>query len=115
LEAKLEKHNSQLVRSAVEFAKDWRTDKYLRKLDAMLIVADKKNILLLTGIGDVIELENVAAIGSGGLYALAAAKALLSLPNNNDLTAEKIAFTAMHIAADICIYSNHNITIEKVV
>jgi ATP-dependent HslUV protease subunit HslV len=114
LESKLEKHSNQLVRSAVELAKDWRMDKYLRRLEAMLIVADKKNILILTGNGDVIEPESgVAAIGSGGLYALSAAKALMSIENN--LTAEEIALKSMHIAADICVYSNHNIITEKVI
>lgn len=114
LESKLEKHPNQLVRSAVELAKDWRMDKYLRRLEAMLIVADKKNILILTGNGDVIEPEgSVAAIGSGGLYALAAAKALMSIENS--LTAEEIALKSMHIAADICVYSNHNIITEKVI
>lgn len=114
LEAKLEKHSGQLVRSAVELAKDWRTDKYLRRLEAMLIVADKKNILILTGSGDVVEPEdNIAAIGSGGLYALSAAKALMALENN--LTAEEIALRAMNIAADICVFSNHNIILEKVI
>lgn len=114
LEAKLEKHSNQLVRSAVELAKDWRTDKYLRKLEAMLIVADKDNILVITGNGDVIETEgNIAAIGSGGSFALSAARALSSIENN--LTAEEIALKSMHIAADICVFSNHNIIIEKVV
>lgn len=114
LEAKLEKHSHQLLRSAVELAKDWRMDKYLRKLEAMLIVADKKNILILTGNGDVIEPdEPVAGIGSGGLYALSAARALLSIPN--DLSVEEIALKAMHIAADICVFSNHNIIMEKAV
>lgn len=115
LEAKLEKHNRQLLKSAVELAKDWRTDKYLRRLEAMLIVADKSNILIITGNGDVVEPEgNVAAIGSGGLYALSAARALLSL-ENSDLTAEEIALKAMNIAADICVFSNHNIIMEKAV
>lgn len=114
LEAKLEKHSGQLVRSAVELAKDWRTDKYLRRLEAMLIIADKKNILIITGNGDVVEPENgVASIGSGGLYALSAARALMSIENN--LTAEEIASKAMNIAADICVFSNHNIIIEKVI
>lgn len=114
LEAKLEKHAGQLVRSAVELAKDWRMDKYLRRLEAMLIVADKQNILILTGNGDVVEPEDgIAAIGSGGLYALSAAKALMSIENN--LTAEEIALKSMHIAADICVFSNHNIILEKVV
>ncbi len=114
LEAKLEKHSSQLVRSAVELAKDWRTDKYLRKLEAMLIVANKDNILIISGNGDVIEPENnVAAIGSGGFFALSAARALMSI--DTTLSAEEIALKSMHIAADICVMSNHNIIIEKVI
>lgn len=114
LEAKLEKHTGQLLRSAVELAKDWRTDKYLRKLEAMLIVADKNNILILTGNGDVIEPEgDAAAIGSGGFFALAAARALLSTQNN--LSAQEIAIKSMQIAADICVFSNHNVILEKVV
>lgn len=114
LEAKLEKYSGHLQRSAVELAKDWRTDKYLRRLEAMLIVADKDNILIITGNGDVIEPEgSVAAIGSGGLYALSAARAYNSLENT--LTAEEIALKSMHIAADICVFSNHNIILEKVV
>ncbi len=114
LEAKLDKYSNQLMRSAVELAKDWRTDKYLRKLEAMLIVADKDNILIVTGNGDVIEPEdNIAAIGSGGLFALSAAKALMSVENK--MKAEEIALKSMHIAADICVFSNHNIIIEKVV
>lgn len=114
LDEKLEKHSHQLVRSAIELAKDWRTDKYLRKLEAMLIVADKENILIITGMGDVIEPEhNVAAIGSGGMYALSAARALLSTDNN--FSAEEIAIKSMNIAADICVFSNHNIIIEKIV
>ena len=114
LEAKLEKHTGQLLRSAVELAKDWRTDKYLRRLEAMLIVADRHNILILTGNGDVVEPEeNLAAIGSGGMYALCAAKAFMSVKNN--LSAEEIVKKAMNIAADICVMSNHNIILEKVV
>ena len=114
LEAKLDKYSHQLVRSAVELAKDWRTDKYLRKLEAMLIVADKNNILIVTGNGDVIEPEdNIAAIGSGGLFALSAAKALMSVESK--MKAEEIALKSMHIAADICVFSNLNIIIEKVV
>lgn len=114
LEGKLEKYSNKLVRSAVELAKDWRTDKFLRKLEAMLIVADKDNILIVTGNGDVIEPEdNIAAIGSGGLFALSAAKALTSI--DNKLSAEEIALKSMNIAADICVFSNHNIIIEKVV
>ena len=111
LEGKLEKHSNQLVRSCVELAKDWRMDKYLRRLEAMLIVADKDNVLILTGNGDVLEPEDhIAAIGSGGNYALAAAKAL----KDSDLSAEEMANKAMHIAADICVFSNHNIIIQKV-
>ncbi len=114
LEAKLDKYSNQLVRSAVELAKDWRTDKYLRRLEAMLIVADKDNILVVTGNGDVIEPEdNVVAIGSGGLFALSAAKALMSV--NNKMKAEEIALKSMNIAADICVFSNHNIILEKIV
>lgn len=114
LESKLEKHSNQLVRSAVELAKDWRMDKYLRKLEAMLIVADKKNILILTGNGDVVEPEDgVAAIGSGGTYALAAAKGIIGVAPS--MRAEDVVKRAMNIAADICVYSNHNIIIEKVV
>ncbi len=114
LESKLEKYSNQLLRSCVELAKDWRTDKYLRRLEAMLIVADKDNLLIVTGRGDVIQPEHdVAAIGSGGLYALSAARAFLSIKNTK-LSAEAIAVKAMNIAADICIYSNHNIITEKV-
>lgn len=111
LEAKLEKYSNNLVRSCVELAKDWRTDKYLRKLEAMLIVADSTNILIITGNGDVIEPEdNIASIGSGGFYARSAAKALC---DNTDLSAEIIARKSMEIAASICVYSNNNIIIEK--
>lgn len=114
LESKLEKYSSHLLRSAVELAKDWRSDKYLRKLEAMMIVADQKNILILTGNGDVIEPDgDAAAIGSGGLYALAAAKGIMSF--DNDLQAEDIALKSMHIAADTCVFSNHNIILEKVI
>lgn len=114
LETKLDKYSNQLVRSAVELAKDWRTDKFLRKLEAMMIVADKDNILIVTGNGDVIEPEdNVAAIGSGGLFALSAARALKSIDTR--LSAEEIAYKSMTVAADICVFSNHNIIIEKVV
>jgi ATP-dependent HslUV protease subunit HslV len=114
LEARLEKYSYNLLRSAVELAKDWRSDKYLRRLEAMMIVADRDHILILTGNGDVIEPENnVAAIGSGGLFALSAAKALMSYDNN--LTTEEVALKAMHIAADLCVFSNHNIILEKVV
>jgi ATP-dependent HslUV protease, peptidase subunit HslV len=114
LEAKLEKYSNQLVRSSVELAKDWRTDKYLRRLEAMMIVADKDNILVITGNGDVIEPEGgVTAIGSGGLFALSAARAFISL--DTKLSAEEIAIKSMNIAADICVFSNHNIITEKVV
>lgn len=114
LEAKLEKYSNQLVRSAVELAKDWRTDKYLRKLEAMLIVADEDNILIVTGNGDVLQPEDdIAAIGSGGLYALSAAKALMS-DQKNKMNAKEIASRSMNIAADICVFSNHNIIFEEV-
>ena len=111
LEAKLEKYSNHLLRACVELAKDWRTDRFLRKLEAMLIVADKTNILVITGNGDVIEPEDdIASIGSGGFYARSAAKALL---DNTDLTAEEIARKSMQIASSICVYSNNNIIIEK--
>ncbi|RYE05775.1 MAG: ATP-dependent protease subunit HslV [Rickettsiaceae bacterium] len=114
LESKLEKYSGQLQRSAVELAKDWRTDKYLRRLEAMIIVADKDHILIITGNGDVVEPEGqIAAIGSGGLFALCAAKGMLS--TDNKLTAEEIAVKAMNIAADVCVFSNHNIILEKIV
>lgn len=111
LEAKLDRHPGQLTRSCVELAKDWRTDKYLRKLEAMMIVVDKKASLIVSGTGDVIEPEDgVLAIGSGGVYALAAARALITVP---DISAEEIAVRAMKIAADICVYTNHNTTLKK--
>src|SRR5436189_2763659 len=110
LEAKLEQYPGQLTRACVELAKDWRTDRYLRRLEAMMIVADKGTTLVLTGTGDVLEPEyGVAAIGSGGNYALAAARALLE----TDLDAETIARKAMAIAADICVYTNEHITLES--
>ena len=110
LEAKLEQHPGQLMRAAVELAKDWRTDRYLRRLEAMMIVADKSVTLVLTGNGDVLEPEHdVIGIGSGGMYALAAARALLDQP----LDAETIARKSMAIAADICVYTNQNLTIES--
>lgn len=110
LEAKLEKHPKQLLRAAVELAKDWRTDKYLRRLEAMMIVANKELTLIITGNGDVIEPEHgIAAIGSGGNYALAAARAL----SDQKMDLEKVVVKAMNIAADICVYTNHNLTIEK--
>lgn len=109
-EKKLEEHQGNLVRSAVEMAKDWRTDKYLRRLEAMLLVADENNTLILSGTGDVIEPDDgVAAIGSGGAYATAAARALL---RHSDLDAERIAREAMAIAGDICVYTNGNLTVE---
>jgi len=110
LEAKLEQYPDQLLRACVELAKDWRTDRYLRRLEAMMIVADAKTTLVLTGTGDVLEPENgVAGIGSGGTYALAAARALL----DTDADAETIARKAMAIAAEICVYTNNNVTLEK--
>lgn len=109
LEAKLERHGGQLMRAAVELAKDWRTDKYLRNLEAMMIVADKDVTLILTGNGDVLEPEGgIAAIGSGGNYALAAAKALVDYEGN----AETICRKAMGIAADVCVYTNDRLTVE---
>ena len=111
LESKLEQYPGQLTRAAVELAKDWRTDKYLRNLEAMMIVADKDITLILTGNGDVLEPENgIAAIGSGGNFALAAAKALAE----TDYDAETIARRAMKIAAEICIYTNDNVILESV-
>ena len=109
LEAKLEQYPGQLTRAAVELAKDWRTDRYLRRLEAMMLVADKQTSLVLTGTGDVLEPEaGVAGIGSGGNYALAAARALLDGP----LDAEAIVRKSLDIAADICVYTNRNVTIE---
>jgi ATP-dependent HslUV protease subunit HslV len=109
LEGKLEQYPGQLMRAAVELAKDWRTDRYLRRLEAMMIVADADVSLVLTGTGDVLEPEaGVMGIGSGGNYALAAARALM----DGDLAAEAIVRKAMAIAADICVYTNHNVTIE---
>lgn len=109
LESKLEQYPSQLTRACVEMAKDWRTDRYLRRLEAMMIVADKSVTLVLTGTGDVLEPEKgIIAIGSGGNYALAAARALA----DSDLDAETIARKAMAIAAEICVYTNHNLTVE---
>ena len=109
LEAKLEKHSGQLMRACVELAKDWRTDRYLRRLEAMMLVADQHTMLLLSGTGDVLEpQENVMAIGSGGNYALAAALALYDL----DGDAKSIAEKAMRIAAGICVYTNDTVTLE---
>ena len=109
-EAKLEKHQGHLVRSAVELAKDWRTDRILRRLEAMLAVADRTSTLIITGAGDVLEPEQgIAAIGSGGAYAQSAARALLE---HSDLDPETIVRESIGIAADICIYTNRNILIE---
>ena len=111
LERKLEQHHGQLMRAAVELAKDWRTDKYLRNLEAMMIVADKDITLILTGNGDVLEpAHGVAAIGSGGNFALSAATALFAYEED----AETIARAAMKVAADICVYTNENLTIETI-
>lgn len=110
-ESKLQSHNGNLTRAAVELAKDWRTDRMLRRLEAMLVVADAQASLLITGNGDIVEQENdLIAIGSGGAYAQAAARALLE---NTDLPARAIVEKALHIAADICIYSNHHLTLEE--
>jgi len=111
LEAKLEQHPGQLARACVELAKDWRTDRYLRRLEAMMAVADRSVSLVLTGTGDVLEPEDgLIGIGSGGPFALAAARALIHL---DGMSAEEIAQRAMNIAADICIYTNKNIIVEK--
>jgi len=111
LEAKLEQFPGQLARACVELAKDWRTDRYLRRLEAMLLVADESAIYTVTGVGDVLEPEGgVAAIGSGGNYALAAAKALAE---HTDLSAEEVARKAMAIAAEICVYTNGQLTVES--
>lgn len=110
LEEKIEKHSGQLTRACVELAKDWRTDRYLRKLEALMAVADKDVSLVLTGNGDVLEPEDgLIGIGSGGSFALSAARALI----DTDMTAEEIAIKSMKIAADICIYTNQNIVMEK--
>jgi ATP-dependent HslUV protease subunit HslV len=109
-EAKLEEFGGNLVRASVELAKDWRNDKYLRKLEAMLLVADAESILMLSGTGDVIEPDDgVAAIGSGGAYALSAARAL---KRNTELPAKEIVRKAMEIAAEICVYTNDSVIIE---
>ena len=110
-EGKLQKHSGNLVRAAVELAKDWRTDRTLRRLEALLAVADSEVSLIISGNGDVIEPEQgVIAIGSGGNYALSAARALL---NNSELDARNITEKSLNIAADICIYTNHNLLIEE--
>jgi len=110
---KLKAYGGNMKRAAIELAKDWRTDRYLRKLESMLIVADKDDILILSGTGDVIEPDNgIAAIGSGSMYAQAAAQALMT--HAPDLDSEKIVEESLKIAADICIYTNHNLIIEKI-
>lgn len=112
LEGKLEKHPGQLVRACVEMAKDWRMDRYLRRLEAMMAVADKETSLVLTGTGDVLEPDDgLIAIGSGGNYALAAARAMM---DREDLEADAVARKAMAIAAEICIYTNTNLTVESI-
>jgi ATP-dependent HslUV protease subunit HslV len=109
-EAKLETYKGQLLRSVVELAKDWRTDKVLRNLEAMMIVADRENLFLVSGTGDLIEPDTgIVAIGSGGPYAYAAA---LALSKHTDLSAEELARNAMGIAADICVFTNHQLTVE---
>jgi len=114
LEAKLEMYPNQLTRACVEMAKDWRTDKYLRKLEAMMAVCDKDVSLILTGNGDVLEPEDgIIGIGSGGSFALSAARALQSVSDKVKLDAEEIARKSMKVAADICVYTNHNIVLEK--
>jgi ATP-dependent HslUV protease subunit HslV len=111
LEAKLEQYPGQLMRACVELAKDWRTDRYLRRLEAMLLVADKQVSLVLSGTGDVLEPQHgVMAIGSGGNYALSAARALIE---NTELDAEAIVRRSLGIAADICVYTNANVVIES--
>jgi ATP-dependent HslUV protease subunit HslV len=110
LEGKLEQYPGQLTRACVELAKDWRTDRYLRKLEAMMAVADKENSLVLTGTGDVLEpTDGLIGIGSGGNYALSAARALIDI---EDMDAEAIARKSMGIAADICVYTNGSLTVE---
>lgn len=112
LEAKLEKHANQLKRAAVELAKDWRMDKYLRQLQAFMIVSDKETSLVISGTGEVMEPDDgIIGIGSGGNYAMAAAKALYEFP---DLTLQEIAERAMKIAGDIDVYTNHNVIIERI-
>ena len=111
LEAKLEKHAGNLTRAAVELAKDWRTDKYLRRLEALMAVADKEKSFIISGTGDVLEPEDgIIGIGSGGNYALAAAKVLME----TNMTAEEIAKKALKVASEICVFTNNNITTEKV-
>ena len=112
LESKLDQYKNQLKRACVELAKDWRTDKYLRRLEAMMIVADKDVSLLLSGTGDVIETDDgILAIGSGGQYANSAAKALIK---NTNMNAKEVALESLNIAAEICVYTNHNIVFEEI-
>jgi len=111
LEGKLEKHAGNLSRAAVELAKDWRTDKYLRRLEALMAVGDKKNSYIISGTGDVLEPEgNVIGIGSGGNYALAAGKVLME----SNISAEEVAKKAIKVAADICVFTNENVKVEKI-
>ena len=111
LEAKLEKHAGNLTRAAVELAKDWRTDKYLRRLEALMAVADKEKSFIISGTGDVLEPEDgIIGIGSGGNYALAAAKVLM----DSEMTAEEIAKKSLKVASEICVFTNNNITTEKI-
>tara|TARA_Y100000590_G_scaffold322003_1_gene364566 strand:+ start:16 stop:531 length:516 start_codon:yes stop_codon:yes gene_type:complete len=111
LEAKLEKHAGNLSRAAVELAKDWRTDKYLRRLEALMAVADKEKSFIISGTGDVLEPEgDVIGIGSGGNYALASAKVLM----DTNLNAEEIAKKAIGVASEICVFTNNNVSIEKI-
>ncbi|MBL0318978.1 MAG: ATP-dependent protease subunit HslV [Alphaproteobacteria bacterium] len=113
LEAKLSEHRGQLTRACVELAKDWRMDKYLRRLEAMLIVIDSKTTLVLTGTGDVLDPEDgIVGIGSGGMFALSAARALVSVDH---LDAEEIVRRSMKVAADICVYTNNNIIVETLI
>ena len=111
LEGKLEKHQNQLTRACVELAKDWRTDKYLRRLEALMAIADKEKSFIISGTGDVLEPEdNIIGIGSGGNYALAAAKILME----TDLSAEEVARKAIKVASEICVFTNNNVKIEKI-
>ena len=111
LEAKLEKHAGNLTRASVELAKDWRTDKYLRRLEALMAIGDKEKSFIISGTGDVLEPEgDVIGIGSGGNYALAAAKVLI----DTELSAEEVAKKAIKVAADICVFTNDNVKIEKI-
>ena len=111
LESKLEKHAGNLTRAAVELAKDWRTDKYLRRLEALMAIADKEKSFIISGTGDVLEPEEgIIGIGSGGNYALAAGKVLME----SDMSAEEIAKKAIKVAADICVFTNENVKIEKI-